>query len=57
MLKESETEETIGFIVTFLSLVAVQLGVARVLWAPICLRQWVRDEVIGISARSQIGIA
>ena len=32
MLKETETEETIGFFVTFLSLVAFQLG-ERALWA------------------------
>ena len=30
MLKENETEETIGFFVTFLSLVAFQLGGARI---------------------------
>ena len=34
MLKETETEETIGFYVKFLSLVAFQLGV-RATWAPL----------------------
>ena len=33
MLKETETEETIVFFVTFLSLVAFQLG-GRAPWAP-----------------------
>ena len=37
MLKETKTEETIVFFVTFLSLVAFQLGRA---WPP-WLRQWV----------------
>ena len=32
MLKETETDETIGFCVTFLSLVAFQLDVARAPW-------------------------
>ena len=33
MLKETEADETIGFFVTFLSLVAFQLG-ERGTWAP-----------------------
>ena len=32
MLRETETEEAIGFFVTFLSLVAFQLGVGRAHW-------------------------
>ena len=35
MLKETETEETIGFNVTFLSLVAFQLEGAGAPWAPL----------------------
>ena len=34
MQKETETEETIVFFVTFLSLVAFQLGGVRASWAP-----------------------
>ena len=34
MLKKTETEETVVFLVTFLSLVEFQLGGARVPWAP-----------------------
>ena len=34
MLEEIETEETIGFFATFLSLVAFQLGDARVFCPP-----------------------
>ena len=33
MLKETEAEETIGFFVTFLSLMAFRLGVVRTPWA------------------------
>ena len=39
MLKETETEETIGFVSLFLSLVAFQLQRA----GPPCLRQWFYD--------------
>ena len=35
MLRETETEETIGFFVAFLSLVAFQLEVERGPWAPL----------------------
>ena len=34
MLIETENEETIGFFVTLLSLVAFQLGGGRAPWAP-----------------------
>ena len=40
MLKETETEETIVFFVTFLSLAAIQLEGARPPWAPLWLRLW-----------------
>ena len=42
MLKETETEETIVFFVTFLSLVAFQLKRARAPSAPPWLRLWAR---------------
>ena len=37
MLGETETQETIGFFVTFLSLVAFQLGVGRAPWTPLAM--------------------
>ena len=45
MLKEIETEETIVFFVTFLSLVAFQLGGAR---APKAPPSYAYDEVIAL---------
>ena len=43
MLKETETEETIGFFVTFLSLVAFQLGESEPPGPPwLCLRESIR---------------
>ena len=35
MLRETETEETIGCFVTFLSLVTFQLGVGQTSWTPL----------------------
>ena len=53
MLKETETEETIGFLVTFLSLMAFQFGgggtglPAPPLATPMKVSQSVRGTVVG----------
>ena len=50
MLHETETEETMVFFVTFLSLVAFQLGGVRALCPPLWLRLW------GLMARAEISL-